>query len=170
LGQIAGKSADLLFVKDLGEFNIDLVIAKGVVAVQGGQLVVEKRPYQYPAWARASIHIKQTVQSSDFKIQTPIDRQVKAHVIGIIENQAPTRHLQAVLDVKDGEVKLDSARDIAKAAVVERHHTSGRIQTGFVSGFGFNISCAVATSVAHDSHHIVIVGTNDEDMHWRLMK
>ena len=56
------------------------------------------------------------------------------------------------------------SRDLAKVALVERHRSTGRIQVGLVQGFGFNEPCAVATTVAHDSHHMIVVGTDDEDM------
>ena len=55
-------------------------------------------------------------------------------------------------------------RDIAKIAVVERHKATGRVQVGLVSGFGFNVPCAIATTVAHDSHHMIVVGTSEQDM------
>ena len=63
-----------------------------------------------------------------------------------------------------GFVEQDLARDIAKIALVERHHATGRVQTGLVKGFGFNVPCAVATTVAHDCHQMIVVGTTDEDM------
>jgi adenine deaminase len=85
-------------------------------------------------------------------------------VIGIIENQAPTRHLRMDLEVVEGEIRADVSRDLAKVAVVERHHNSGRIQVGLVQGFGFNVPCAVATSMAHDAHQIIVAGTDEENM------
>jgi len=66
--------------------------------------------------------------------------------------------------VQDGEVKADRSRDIAKVAVIERHRNTGRVQIGLVNGFCFNESCAVASTVAHDSHQLIVVGTDDEDM------
>jgi adenine deaminase len=85
-------------------------------------------------------------------------------VIGIIENQAPTRHLQLPVTTIDGEIVADTGQDIAKVALVERHQGSGRVTLGLVHGFGFDSSCAVASTVAHDSHHMLVVGTNDSDM------
>jgi adenine deaminase len=89
---------------------------------------------------------------------------VTANVIGVIENQAPTRHLQMPVMVENGEVRADVARDLAKVALVERHRGTGEVQVGLVHGFGFSEPCAVATTVAHDSHHMIVVGTEDESM------
>jgi adenine deaminase len=165
VGQIAARrSADILLVADLKNFAANMVIAKGVIVAQKGRLLLERRSVDYPSWARQSINLRRPVHSDDFKITFPVNGKVKANVIGILENQAPTRHLKFILDVKDGEVDIDKARDIAKVALVERHHASGRIQVGLVHGFGFNTDCAVATSVAHDSHHILVVGVKNEDM------
>jgi adenine deaminase len=86
------------------------------------------------------------------------------NVIGIIENQAPDRHLRLEAVVNAGEVHADIRRDLAKAAVVERHHNSGRIQVGLVSGFGFNLPCAIGSTMAHDCHQMVIVGTDEKNM------
>jgi adenine deaminase len=62
------------------------------------------------------------------------------------------------------EIKTDPDQDLAKIALVERHKSTGRVQTALVHGFGFKGKCAVATTVAHDSHHMIVAGTNEEDM------
>jgi adenine deaminase len=90
--------------------------------------------------------------------------KVKAHVIGVIENQAPTRHLTLDVRPENGEIKADVSRDIAKIALVERHKGTGGVTMGLVSGFGFNSKCAIASTVAHDSHHMIVVGTDEESM------
>ena len=68
------------------------------------------------------------------------------------------------LPIKDGLVTLDSDQDIAKIAVVERHTGSGSVSNGFVSGFGFKGECAIATTVAHDSHQLIVTGTDEKQM------
>jgi len=85
-------------------------------------------------------------------------------VIGVIENQAPNRHLRIDMPVRNGGIQAELARDICKAALVERHHHTGVIQMGLASGFGFNQPCAIASTVAHDSHQLIVVGTVEEDM------
>ncbi len=86
------------------------------------------------------------------------------NVIGVVENQAPTTHLKMDVEVEDGVLVLSASHDLAKVALVERHTGSGRIQLGLVSGFGLAPGCALGSTVAHDSHHMLIVGTDDEAM------
>ncbi len=86
------------------------------------------------------------------------------NVIGVIENQAPTRHLRLEVPVIGGEIHPVVEKDIAKIALVERHRGSGQVQMGLVHGFGFNQPCAVATTVAHDCHQMIVVGTDEADM------
>jgi adenine deaminase len=85
-------------------------------------------------------------------------------VIGVIENQAPTRKLSMEVAVQDGQVCPDLEKDLAKIALVERHHGTGGVQVGLVHGFGFDVACAIGSTVAHDSHHMIIVGTDESDM------
>jgi adenine deaminase len=87
-----------------------------------------------------------------------------ANVIGVIENQAPTRHLRLEVAAQGGEVKVDVGRDLAKIAVVERHSGTGRVQVGLVQGFGLNVACAIASTVAHDCHQMVVMGTDERNM------
>ena len=88
----------------------------------------------------------------------------RVRVIGVVENQAPTRALEAALPVVDGLIQPDGAQDICRVALVERHRATGGVTNGFVSGFGFDAPCAVASTVAHDSHHMIVVGTDTADM------
>ena len=89
---------------------------------------------------------------------------MRARVIGVVENQAPTRALEAELAVEDGLVAIDAAADVCQIALVERHRGTGEVVNGFVSGFGYDVPCAVASTVAHDSHHMIVVGTSRADM------
>jgi adenine deaminase len=85
-------------------------------------------------------------------------------VIGVVENQAPTRALEAELPVGGGIVEMDPMGDVCQIALVERHRATGGVVNGFVSGFGYDAPCAVASTVAHDSHHMIVVGTSKADM------
>jgi adenine deaminase len=85
-------------------------------------------------------------------------------VIGVIENQAPTRHLKIPVEINDGEVHADMSKDLAKIALVERHRGTGGIRVGLVSGFGLKEPCAIGTTVAHDSHQMIVVGTDEANM------
>ncbi|MCI0550642.1 MAG: adenine deaminase [Anaerolineae bacterium] len=183
MGMIApGRWADVVLVKDLLDFKADMVIAKGQVIAEGGKWKVELPKFTYPSWATNSVHLKRKLKAKDFVLYSPLpkgDREasrseaeggpgvrenVRAHVICIIENQAPTRHLTFEVRPNDGEIKVDIKRDLAKIALVERHKGTGGITMGLVSGFGFTAKCAIASTVAHDSHHMIVVGTDEESM------
>jgi adenine deaminase len=94
----------------------------------------------------------------------PETERLNARVIGVVENQAPTKALERLLPVVDGQVLPDLAQDVCRIALVERHRATGEVTNGFVSGFGFNAPCAVASTVAHDSHHMIVVGTDAADL------
>lgn len=170
IGMIApGRYADILLVSDLPELKIEAVFARGKQVVEDGKLLIDLPQYSYPNWVRESVRLGRRLSAKDFRLKVPDGlpgqvSEVTAHVIGVIENQAPTRHLILRLPVREGEVMADLERDLAKVALVERHRGNGTVQLGLVSGFGFNVPCAVATTVAHDSHHMVVVGTSDQDM------
>jgi len=82
----------------------------------------------------------------------------------VIENQAPNHHLREQVQIKDGLVEADTDRDIIKIALVERHQASGRVQVGLIKGFNLTSHSAIATTVAHDSHHLIVIGTDDAMM------
>jgi adenine deaminase len=166
MGMIApGRWADVVLVRDLNDFKADLVIAKGQVIAEGGKWKVGLPKFRYPSWATKSVKLKRRLKAEDFRLKvSTLKSQVKANVIGVIENQAPTRHLTFDLQPENGEIKADLERDIAKIALVERHKGTGNIMLGLVSGFGFQGKCAVASTVAHDSHHMIVVGTDEQSM------
>ncbi len=165
LGMIApGRYADILLVPDLTDFHPDTVIAKGQVVYDEGQLSANFPEVKYPNWALHSVHIPHKLTAGSFRLPSRVDGEVTANVIGVIENQAPTHHLQFMMQAENHEVRPDMQRDIAKLALVERHRNSGRIQVGLVQGFGFNEPCAVATTVAHDAHNLIVAGTDEEQM------
>jgi len=165
MGMLApGRYADVVLVKDLRDFKAQLVIAKGIEVVKDSQWLVDLPKITYPDWATHSVHLAKLLSVEDFALKAASDKAVIANVIGIIENQAPTKHLRLQMRPVDGYIHQDIEHDIAKIALIERHHASGRIQMGLASGFGFNVPCAVATTMAHDSHQLIVVGTDDEDM------
>ena len=166
LGMIApGRWADVVLVEDLKNFKADVVVAKGVVIAESGKWKVNLPKTSYPAWVKNSVKLKRKLKAEDFKLQVTSQRsQVKANVIGIIENHAGTRHLTFDLQPENGEIKADITRDLAKIAIVERHKGTGGITLGLVSGFGFTAKCAIASTVAHDSHHMIVVGADDASM------
>jgi adenine deaminase len=165
MGMIApGRWADIVLVEDLNNFRAEMVIAKGQVIVEGGKWKVSLSKFKYPSWATDSVKLKRKLKADDFKLVTSHTSQVKANVIGVIENQAPTRHLTFDVQPINGEIQVDITHDLAKIALVERHKATGKIMPGLVSGFGFTEKCAIASTVAHDSHHMIVVGTDDDSM------
>ncbi len=165
VGMIApSRYGDVLIVSDLPTLKADIVVAKGKVIAENGELTVQLPPYKYPEWAVDSVHLGHPLSVGDFRLQAPGDGVYTANVIGVIENQAPTRHLKIPVTSISGKIRPDMSRDIAKIAVVERHKGTGGVQVGLVTGFGFNVPCAIATTVAHDSHHMIVVGTDETDM------
>lgn len=167
MGMIApGRWGDVLLVDDLMNFKADVVIAKGQVIAEAGELLIKLPAVRYPKWASKSVHLKRNLKAADFALRTRAadGSEVEAHVIGVIENQAPTRHLKMKVKAEGGEVKSDLKRDIAKIAVVERHRATGKIMVGLVNGFEFTRKCAIGSTVVHDSHHMIVVGTDDECM------
>ena len=167
MGMIApGRWADVLLVNDLMKFKADMVIAKGQVIAENGELQVNLPVVKYPKWVTRSVHLKRNLTAQDFALRTrAVDGvRVEAHVIGVIENQAPTRHLKEQVTAENGEIKADIKRDLAKIALVERHRATGRVMVGLVSGFKLTGKCAIGSTVAHDSHHMIVVGTDEENM------
>jgi adenine deaminase len=166
MGQIApGRYADMLLVKDLAQFRPDLVMARGKVAAQNGKLLLEMPSATYPQWAMHSVHLLRKLIASDFRLPAgQLGPLATAHVIGVIENQAPTRHLKLSVAVKNGDVTPDMKQDLAKLAIIDRHHATGKVSVGLVQGFGFKARCAVATTVAHDCHQLLVAGTDEEQM------
>lgn len=171
IGQIApGRWADILILPTLERIQPDIVIARGQVAAENGKLVIEPPTHPIPVWALNSVHIKNTLTEQDFRLTATASglseetTSAIANVIGITENQASTRKLRMKVRLEKGEVQLDPDQNLAKIAVVERHQSSGRISVGLVSGFNLQPCCAIATTMAHDSHNLIVAGTDDTSM------
>lgn len=165
VGQLApGRWADILIVSQLNVLSIDTVIARGAVAAEAGTLLLEPVPHRYPAWARDSVCLARPLKPEDFRLPAPTMDKVIVNVIGVIENQAPTQHIRQEMAVVEGEIRPDISQDVCKLALVERHKSSGVVQMGLVHGFGFTVPCAVASTVAHDSHQLLVAGTDETCM------
>ncbi|NJN55735.1 MAG: adenine deaminase [Anaerolineae bacterium] len=163
-----GRYADIILSHDLVSLPIEMVIAAGEVVAVDGRLTIDLPSYTYPDFSRNSVKLGHSLTADDFNLVVsppPISQSpVKVRTIAVIENQAPTRAEERVLPVEDGRVQLDPRQDVAHVALVERHRGTGGVVNGFVSGFGFNSRCAIASTVAHDSHHMIVVGTSKTNM------
>ena len=160
IGSIApGRRADMILTSDLTTLPIEEVIARGQTVAKDGKITVDCPHYDWPEDARQTVHMGKVLEAADFAIHPPDGKtSVKAKVIGVVENQAPTEALTAELPVVDGLV--EGARDTYQIALVERHQGTGKVTNGFVSGFGYTGKMAMASTVAHDSHHMIVVGTD----------
>lgn len=166
LGSITpGRRADIILSSDLTTLPVEHVIARGQTVAKNGSITVGCPHFDWPDHARHTVHLGKTLAATDFEITAPEGaNSVTAKVIGIIENQAPTKALSRDLSVEDGIVNPDQSQDVAQVALVERHRSTGNVTNGFVNGFGYQGDMAIASTVAHDSHHMVVVGTSREDM------
>jgi adenine deaminase len=159
LGAIApGYYADMIVFDSLENIQVRKVYKNGKLVSEDGKTLWEV-PEQRRIMLRGSVNIK-WLEGREFSIKAESD---KMRVINVIEDELVTTcSIENV--IKDGEFAVASpADDILKLAVIERHRATGNIGFGFVKGFGLKRG-ALATTIAHDSHNIIVIGTNDEDM------
>nr|WP_213395858.1 adenine deaminase [Yoonia sp.] len=160
LGSITpGRRADVILTSDLVTLPIEHVIARGKTVALNGKITVDCPHYDWPDDARQTVRMGKLLDHADFAVHAPKGaNSVVAKVIGVVENQAPTEALTAELPVVDGIV--EGQGDTYQIALVERHRATGKVVNGFVSGFGYTGRMAIASTVAHDSHHMIVVGTD----------
>ena len=162
LGSITpGRRADVILTSDLRGLPIEAVVAQGRLVAEAGRLLVDCPRIDWPPAARQSVRLGRRLTRGDFAVPAPGDR-ARVRVIGVVENQAPTRALSLDLPVVDGVIAPEG--ETCHIAVVERHRGTGGVVNGFVAGFGYQGRVALASSVAHDSHHVIVVGTCRETM------
>lgn len=166
LGSITpGRRADCILTSDLRALPIETVIARGRIVAEAGVCQAPMPDFAWPDSARHTVNMARDLVATDFDIAAPAGaNRVRVRVIGVVENQAPTKALEAELAVVSGLVQGDASADICQIALVERHRATGGVVNGFVSGFRYDVPCAVASTVAHDSHHMIVVGTSKADM------
>ncbi len=162
LGAIApGYQADFFLTDDLTTLPIVDVFTQGNLVVKQGEIIQDRFPTQ-PNPFTDNLPAMNVKPLSNTSFALPIHSE-QAHVIEIIPNSLLTNDLIEMVSVKDGFFEPSIENDWLKIAVIERHHQTGNIGVGIVKGFQLEDG-ALATTVAHDSHNIVVVGTNDEDM------
>ena len=160
LGAIApGYRADFLILPDLKTFKPDFVVKNGEIVVENGKLIANIDKSETPS-VRGSVNVK-WIEREDFRIDAKSDT-VKA--IEIIPHQLVTKATPSKIKIEDGNAVSNVETDTLKICVIERHRATGNIGKGFVKGFGLK-SGAIASTVAHDSHNMIVIGTNDEDMY-----
>jgi len=158
-----GRRADIILTSDLKTLPIEQVIARGKTVARDGKLTTNCPHLDWPDTARKTVHMGAQKAASDFEIKAPEGRNsVTANVIGVVENQAPTKALKRDMPVNDG--KVESHGDTCQIALVERHQATGGVTNALVAGFNYTGKMAMASTVAHDSHHMIVVGTDRDQM------
>ncbi len=160
LGAIApGYKADFLVLPDLTNFKPELVFKKGKLVAVNGKLIADITQDEIPN-VRGSVNVK-WIKYEDFQIKAESD---KVNTIQVIPGQLLTKRIDSTIKIVDGFAESNLETDTLKICVIERHRAGGSIGKGFVKGFNLK-SGAMASTVAHDSHNMIIIGTNDEDMY-----
>lgn len=160
LGAIApGYRADLLILPDLKTFKPDFVLKDGKIIVENGKLITPVEQTETPSM-RGSVNVK-WIEPNDFKIEAKSDT---VKTIEVIPHQLITKSITSKIKIENNNAVSNVESDTLKICVIERHRATGNIGKGFVKGFNLK-SGAIASTVAHDSHNMIVVGTNDRDMY-----
>ncbi len=161
-----GRYADILLLEsDLAEVNVSMTIAAGVVVAENGRMTLETPAFEYPEYSLQTVKLRNPIEERAFDVPAPVTSgRVKARVMSVVENHVETETVWAELPVEDGLVRLDDTQDVCKIAVIERHGKTGEHTVGFVGGLGFEQPAALATTVAHDSHNLMVMGNSEEMM------
>jgi len=173
---LPGYLASLTVFEDLKSCRVTEVFHRGIQVAADGACIAPASPGDHRMAMRSSINVH-WIEPKDFQINVEpangrsspeIKEQAiglchNIHVIRVMENRIDTEREIDVATVRDGQLVADPARDLAKMVVIERHRASGEMGRGFVRGFGLTDG-AIASTVAHDAHNLIVVGTNDDDM------
>lgn len=167
---LPGFQADMAVIDDFESFNVHMVIKNGKLVAENGRFL-EECEVSRDVSLRSSInvhwlepeHFQIRLNDEAHSVEQGVEKRCPARVIEVIPSQIFTRKRVEEIPIIAGVAVSDSERDILKIAVIERHMASGNMGLGFVKGFGLQRG-AIASSVAHDSHNIIVVGVNDSDM------
>jgi len=163
-GEIAeGKKANLIIFQSLETLEIDKVIHNGEPVVTQGEYTGNHPDFDYSEYF-GQVFTGKTFQPEDFKIKPAKSRTgINVKVIEIIKDSLETGQKTVTLSAVNGEIKADPEKDLVKIAVIERHRGTGSYSLGFVQGLGLRKG-AIASTVAHDSHNLIVAGADDESM------
>jgi len=163
IGSISpGRYADLILSRSIERIVPEYVFVSGRLRAEGGGLLVEPERGEYPESLRRTIRLHRRLGPDDFRIRAD-EREHHVRVIELIRDQIVNRASTAVLTGKDGFLEADMENDILPIFCVERYGKNGNIGCGMISGFSLKRG-AIAGSVAHDHHNIMVVGTDPNDM------
>ena len=156
-----GMLADIAVIDDLNEMTVEAVFLEGKLVASQGELLIELPEYTYPESVKNSVKRKPLVEE-DLVIKT-VDQEPMVRCIGLIPDQNLSESFEFTLRAQQGVVLPDVKQDVLEIACIERYGRNGSIGKAFVQGFGLEQG-AFAESVAHDTHNIMVVGTNLKDM------
>jgi adenine deaminase len=155
---LPGYDADMIVIDDFDAFSVNMVFKNGVLVAENGKVLARiSVPRHAPPMKTVKI---KPMTMEHFRLRAKTD---KARVIEIVPDRIETRQSVMSISSRNGYVVSDTEHDVLKLLVIERHRATGNVGFGLVKGFGLK-SGAIASTVAHDSHNIIVVGTNDEDM------
>jgi adenine deaminase len=163
LGSLSpGRWADIILAKDLHDLHAEFVFFKGELVAKKGRLTADIKPYSFPGWLQDTVKVTRGRSATDYRLEADAD-MVSARVIHIFPDQIVNEEKTEILEVIEETIQTDPKRDICKLAVVERYGKNGNIGLAFVNGFGLRKG-AIASTVSHDHHNIVIAGVDDASM------
>lgn len=161
-----GRAADILIVSDLEKVVIDQVYTDGVLVAENSRMVVNFAPHQYPEWALNSVHLK-PISENDLRIAAD-GAEATIRALRIHPGKVHTTEEIITVPVQAGAIHADADRDLAKVAVFYRHEDrlpdNALKGFGFVTGTGFKKDVAFGSTVAHDCHNLMVIGTSDQAM------
>ena len=165
VGVIApGRFADIVILEStLSKVDVKTTIAAGKVVAENGEMIVDVPEYPLSETAVNSVHIAKKLTADDFKTTVPEGKNRHTlRAIQLIENQVGTKEVHVPMDSKDGELVLED--DLCYMTVIERHGKNGNQGFGILKGVGFEEPAAIASTVAHDSHNLMVIGNDREKM------
>jgi adenine deaminase len=164
IGGIApGRMGDIVIIPDLHNIHPETVISSGQIIFRQGKILAEPKKYTFPAWMEKSVKLTRDVTEEDFKI--PAAGKNQSGKIRVLDLVSPLVTREAVIDVPvtNGELKIDTGKDLLKIAAIERMYHPGKTFTGLIRGLKMRAG-AVADSAVWDSNVIIVAGADETDM------
>nr|WP_221626682.1 adenine deaminase C-terminal domain-containing protein [Cohnella lubricantis] len=163
---VPGNIADIILLDgNLADVNVAMTIAAGHVVAENGKMVVDLPKYEYPEKVLNSVRLTPDIHSEAFAIRAPIESgEALVRVIQVVENHVETPELKLNVPVGNGLLAPSPDSGLCKIAVFERHKQTGSRSVGLVADIGFSKPAAIAMTVAHDSHNLLVIGNSDELM------
>ncbi|MCB7318278.1 adenine deaminase [Lacrimispora sp. 210928-DFI.3.58] len=161
-----GRLADIILCEDICDIQPAEVWFEGKLAARNGAMLVPTPVRTYPAWLKDTVKLKNPITAGSFRVealQKAVGDRVKVRVIRLVPSQIINEEDQAELTVGENGIQPDLAQDVIKLSVVERYGKNGNVGNGFVKGFHLKKG-AMAYSMSHDHHNIVVTGVSDTDM------